>query len=132
MRFTPYGRADAFAWTSRKLANAAKRGDRIAKREQDRYPLLADQLVKPAQFDADAESARRDMQAATLDQQAGIRAAWLAWRGPTTATYFRYIVDLHTGVVEQRSSAHKAREGAIRAEVRRIINQQRFLELEAA
>jgi len=156
MRFDRYGRAETFAWTSRKLANATKRGERVANREKERYPLLADQLQKPDRFDADIEAqrrdkltqssernmrdfharvwreSRRDFQSATPVQQETIRASWLAWRGPLTSTYFRYIVDLHIGVVERRAAAHRARELQIRVETRRIINQQTRLELEAA
>jgi len=108
MKFTPFGRAEGFAWTARKLANAKKRGDRVAQREQDRYPLLANQAPEPMPFEADAEAARRDEQmrraerdlrefhsrvwhesrrddqAANPCQREAIRAAWLAWTGPRT------------------------------------------------
>ena len=156
MKFTPFGRAEEFAWNSRKLANASKRGERAAQRERDRYPLLADQAPVVEPFCAEAEAgrrneqmrrtdermrnfharvwreSRRDDQAASTCQRDAIRAAWIAWTGPRTPLYFRYIVDLHTGVNAQRAAAHAAREQNFRAEVFRLVTQQKSLELVAA
>lgn len=97
-------------------------------------PLLAPVLPKPHAFDANAELAarqstriqaerrtrdftarvwresRRDYFAATEQQREKIRDAWNQWRGPATVLYFRYLVDLHTGVMEERS--RRAREDA--------------------
>lgn len=153
MKFTPFGRAEGFAWTSRKLANAKKRGERAAQREQDRYPLLADQAPEAAPFEADAEAKRRDDQmrraekalrefhsrvwresrkddqAANPCQREAVRAAWIAWTGPRTSVYFRYIVDLHTGVQAQRSEAFTEHKQESRAEVFRLATQQKSLEL---
>jgi hypothetical protein len=60
---------------------------------------------------------RRDARAATPQQQAAIRAHWQAWRGPATALYFRYVVDLYTGVIELRRPASQARPPAVAAGV---------------
>lgn len=43
----------------------------------------------------------RDARAATRKQQAAIREAWRAWPGPATVLCFRYLVDLHTGALDQ-------------------------------
>ena len=156
MKYASFWRAESFAWTARKLANAKKRGERIAQREQERYPLLADQAPEAAPFDADTEARRRDRQmhqaeqglrafhsrvwrasrrddqAANPCQREAINAAWIAWTGPRTSPYFRYIVDLHTGVQAQRAAAFTEREQKTRAEVFRLVTQQKSLELEAA
>ncbi len=156
MKFTSFGRAEGFAWTARKLANAKKRGERVAQREQERYPLLANQAPEVAPFEADAEArrrddqmrraeqelrafhsrvwreSRRDDQAADPGQREAIRAAWLAWTGPRTSVYFRYIVDLHTGIQAQRAEAFTERKQEARAEVFRMATQQHSFELETA
>lgn len=156
MKFTTFGRADGFAWTARKLTNAKKRGERAALREQERYPLLADQAPAVAPFEADSEAkrrddqmrraeqdlrafhsrvwreSRRDDQAANPDQRKAIRTAWIAWTGPRTSVYFRYIVDLHTGVQARRAAAFTEHKQETRAEVFRLATKQKSLELEAA
>ena len=153
MKFAPFGRADGFAWTTRKLANAKKRGERVAQREQERYPLLADQAPEAMPFEADAEAkrrddqmrraeqdlrafhsrvwreSRRDDQAANPGQREAIRAAWIAWTGPRTSVYFRYIVDLHTGIQAQRAEAFTERKQEARTEIIRMATQQKSFEL---
>jgi hypothetical protein len=47
----------------------------------------------------------RDARAATRKQKAAIREAWRAWPGPATVLCFRYIVDLHTGVINLHREA---------------------------
>lgn len=139
MRFTRYERLEPFAWTGRKLAMAQSKAARQNKKLKRRYPLIASVLPVAAQFDFDEESNRRQLAAASFTanrrafharvwresrgdyfrasetQRADIRSAWAAWTGPTTSTYFRYVVDLCTGVVALRSEAAKARERDIRA-----------------
>lgn len=134
MRFTRFGKAPRFAWTPRKLAAANGRGARTLKRDQERYPLLADQMEAPPPLNTDLEAkrrdtrmraseqclrtfhagvwreSRRDAQLGTPAQRANIRAAWLAWTGPTTSLYYRYIVDLHTGVMEHRAATMRGKE----------------------
>ena len=156
MKFKPYGHSEGFAWTSRKLANAQKRGERVARREQERYPLLADQfpVVEPLNADIEAErrdammkaseqtmrdfharvwrESRRDAQKSTAGQREAIRTAWLAWTGPLTSVYFRYIVDLHTGVVAQRHAIGVQQKNAVRADVWNLLTSQHSLELEPA
>ena len=152
MRFSPFGHAEGFAWTSRKLAAAQGRGARDAKRAQERYPLLAEQLPIPAPLDADAEAARRDLemreseqrirdfharvwrqarhdfQQAYPEQKAAIRAGWQAWTGPVTSLYYRYMVDLHLGVMRQRTDAMRARDRAARIKLLSAMQAQNTLE----
>lgn len=60
---------------------------------------------------------RRDLFEATSEQRSTIRVAWAAWRGPLTSIYFRYIVDLHTGVMARRSDNFNSREKVKRSAV---------------
>jgi len=143
MKFKRQERYERFEWTARKLKLASGRPVRQAKTQTERYPLLADQLPAPAEFNQDAETQRRNEARATAEarmrahcarvwresrsdffkatpaQQDAIRAGWNAWRGPLTAHYFRYMVDEHTGVMEARSKAFKARE---RESLQRILS----------
>jgi hypothetical protein len=152
MRFAHYGRAQGFAWTSRKLSAAHGRSSREVKRNQTRYPLLADQMPAPAPLDADAEAARRDQemreseqrirdfharvwresrrdfQQASPEQQVAIRAGWLAWTGPVTSLYYRYMVDMHLGVMQQRTDAMRARDRAARIKLLSAMQAQNTLE----
>lgn len=154
MRFARYGRAAGFAWTDRKLAAAQGRAVREVKRTQDRYPLLADQLPAPAPLDANTEAARRDLemreseqrirdfharvwrqarrdyQQAGPEQQAAIRAGWRAWTGPVTSLYYRYMVDLHLGVMQQRTDAMRARDRAAILKLLSAMQAQNTLEFE--
>jgi hypothetical protein len=156
MRFTRYGRSERFEWTGRKLAIAKSRGGRQQTKDAQHYPLFAGELQPPPAFDATAEAqrrddmttkseaamrafhagvwreSRRDARAASTCEQDAIRAAWQTWTGPTTSTYYRYIVDLHTGVMGQRDKTMKAQATAIRSEFTRARNAQQQLELEAA
>ena len=154
MRFTRFGRSDRFEWTSRKLAIAKSHGARTAAKQAQRYPLLADVLPSPQAFDAIVESdrrntlitqseaslrafhahvwreARRNARNALIQEQAAIRDAWAVWTGPTTSTYYTYIVDLHTGALAKRDCAMKAKAAAIRAELSRGRLAQYRLDLE--
>ena len=139
MRFTRYERLEPFTWTGKKLAMARSKAARQSKKLKNRYPLIAEVLPVAAEFDFDEESIRRHRAAASFaanrrafharvwresrgdyfraseTQRADIRSAWASWTGPTTSTYFRYVVDLCTGVVALRSEAAKARERDTRA-----------------
>jgi hypothetical protein len=145
MKFDREPRYERFAWTARKLALASKRGERERARDVARYPLLADFIEPSPAFDADAEAARReeltqraeqrmrdlharlwrearrDARAASPAQQQEIRERWAAWRGARKATYFRYVVDVVTGVMERRREAFLERE---RRMLQRILAQQ--------
>ncbi len=153
MRFQPTPRYEPLNWTPRKQALAASRPARDLAKARAALPLLADQLPEPAPVDLDAlaarrqallasaearmramtarhwRAARRDYFAATETQREAIRAAWAAWRGPLTALYFRYVVDLHTGVTEARSQAFLQREAERRAALVASVARQGVLQL---
>ena len=154
MRFDKSRRAEPFAWTPRKAAAAVSKPARELARLQQTHPLLAGVLpVRSAAVDLALEAeqrqaswarteaslraldarcwreARRDYFAAPDDQRAQIRAAWLAWRGPATPVYFRYLVDLHTGVVAKRDEARRARDAELRAQIRKQLGEQCSLDL---
>lgn len=128
MNFLRYGRHEDFCWTAKKLAKASTKPARQLKKMHQNYPLIADVLPTPAAFSADEEAqrrqqsnqgfelglrtfharvwreARRDFFAASFIQREAIRRGWSTWAGPRTSLYFRYVVDLHTGVIQARSS----------------------------
>ncbi|WP_306552820.1 hypothetical protein [Acidovorax sp.] len=134
MRFSRQARAELFEWTQRKLTLATKRPARQAQKLASDYPLIAEVLDTPPSFDLARETeqrcrrrlqseqrmralharvwreSRRDYFGATEEQRALIRAAWRDWTGPTTSLYFRYVVDLHTGVIEARSERCRSEE----------------------
>jgi len=158
MKFDRRQRIPAFEWTRRKLLAAQSRPARQHARELARYPLFADQTPAPAPmaFDPHVEArlreqcardseqrmrdlfsrvwreSRRDMQHATHDQQQAIREAWGAWTGPRTSLYFRYVVDVHTGVMAAREAALAASKALARDELRRAAQLQQSLEFNPA
>ena len=156
MKFARREHMTGFEWTHRKLLAAESRPARERRRQVARYPLFADQAPEPAPFDPHLEArlrdqcarqaeqrtrdfharvwraARRDMQRASPEQQSAIRAGWQAWTGPCTSTYFRYVVDVHTGVMAQREAAFRARQSLVREEVARLLHAQRRLDLEVS
>lgn len=141
MRFERKRRWGTFAWTPRKLAAAQSHGARVKARLEQWCSLLSDQFSQPQRFDADVEAciraqahqateqrlrdfearvwreSRRDARNATAEQQAAIREHWLAWRGPATALYYRYVVDLHTGALDERRELSQAQTWAAIAAV---------------
>jgi hypothetical protein len=144
MRFSRTERYEPLSWTDRKKKLAASRPARDLAKARAALPLLADQLEAALPVDLDAEAqrrqalldaaerrmremtarhwrcARRQYFAASPAQQEAIRAAWAAWQGPSTAGNFQYLVDVATGVMEQRSARMRARD----AELRRSIAEQ--------
>ena len=134
MRFTRYARSEPFTWTPKKLSAAKSKPARQAVKLEQQYPLLAAVLEAPAAFDLNVETerrmhgisgheqnlrdfharvwreSRRDYFAAMQTQRCEIRKAWAGWSGPTASTYYRYMVDLHTGVMDARSKAFNIRE----------------------
>lgn len=153
MRFTRYARYEDFDWTPRKLAMARSKPQRLQKKVEEQFPLLAALLPPPPSFDEEGEltrrrernrkteidqrarlarlwrDCRRDFFAATEEQKELIRKAWAEWRGPTTASYLRYVVDLHTGVHEARSVLFRQREERSRIELLKRLRAQATLEL---
>ena len=156
MRFKRYERFEPFQWTDRKVAAALKRPARQAEKLARAYPLFADQLPPPAAVVLEDERAKRDRAALSMnrelralharvwresrrdyfsappDQRATIAAAWLAWTGPVTALYFRYVVDLHTGVQAAREQRFKFAEAQRRRIMLDELRAQGILDLPAA
>lgn len=144
MKFTRHERPQRFQWTNRKLSAAQSKARRQAEKVKVRYPLLAEVLPLPTALDIDDESvrrqnaideftftlrafharvwreSRRDYFAGTIEQRASIRNAWTSWRGPTTSLYFRYIVDVHTGVMAARGKTFKDRERFSRSVITKL------------
>lgn len=154
MRFDRYPcRLSPFAWTPRKLAMASSKAERERAREQARLPLLADQVPPAPRFDLAAETAarqiqhdrslqsqrdftarvwraaRRDYFNAGAEVRSEIRSQWLAWRGPATCLYFRYVVDVATGVQQQRVEASRANAAKYRAAAEEYLRAQDGLAL---
>lgn len=153
MKFDRSERYPEFAWTALKLAAAQSRGQRRHQAEAARVPLFADQLPPPAVFDAEAERAARiaaakradqrmrDMdarhwrtartmyQCATTEQQAAIRAEWDAWTGPRRPQYFKYVVDVHTGVQALRSAEFKAEDRAMKQRIWSAVTAQQAFDM---
>lgn len=127
--------------------------ERRKKREQDRFPLFAEEIAA-TQSSWDQEQARREHMAQRIEQEwrdriAGwwrkgrrmyfaepietrekIMAAWREWTGPADATYFIYIVELHNGTIDARSAAMNAEHQAARARI--AASRSRQLRLESA
>ena len=154
MKFDRRQRVSSFEWTSRMLQAAETRAERRRQREISYYPLFVEQVPSCAPFDPHVEArlrdqcarqaehrmrallarvwheSRRDMQRASPMQRQAIREGWDNWRGPRTATYFRYVVDLHTGVAAQRSRDFQARQVASMQGFIRSLQAQRGLDLD--
>ncbi len=146
MRFTRYGRHDAIQLTPRRQAAFIRK----QQRERDGYPLFSDH-VAAEQHSADEELERRQRRsdrlettmrtqharvwrakravyfALTAEQQAEIRAKWLAWTGPTTANYFAYVVDSISGEAARRDAASRAHTLAVRQRVLSMLPEQSSL-----
>ena len=153
MRFKRYERIEPFEWTARKAANALAKPARQAAKLAVTHPLFADQLAPSMAVDLDAERAKRDRAALAMNrelrllharvwresrcdyfaapaqQRADIREAWRAWTGPVTALYFRYVVDLHTGVQAAREQRFRFAQAQRRSEAIQRHEAQRNLEL---
>lgn len=148
MRFSRYPRVEVFEWTKRKLTLAERRPQRQAMKLASNYPLIASVLEPPQAFDLERETesrrlayqrseqrmrafhariwreSRKNFFLASDAQRALIRSAWLEWRGPTTSTYFRYLVDLHTGVMKARSERFRAAEKQRRLSILALSSSQ--------
>jgi hypothetical protein len=139
MRFRRSERHVAPGLTARKVAAIKQR----QRREQARYPLLAEQIAEQqAPIDLSAEEQARRMQfeksqqsmrdlharfwrdarrryfAATAEQRVAIQSEWNRWAGPLEATYFSYVVDKNTGESDRRLAAMKANMREVAARVR--------------
>jgi hypothetical protein len=131
-----------------------KRPARQAQKVASDYPLIAEVLETPPPFDLARETeqrchrrlqseqrmralharvwreSRRDYFGATEEQRELIRSAWNDWTGPTTSLYFRYVVDLHTGVMEARSERFRVAEQQRRLQARATRSAQQEILLD--
>lgn len=134
-RVEKYGQLEI---TARKLRLMESKPERERKALAAKLPLLADLLPQAAPVDvraavqerqrrADASEqrmrslyarvwreSRRDFFAANPAQQTAIREAWAGWSGPRTCLYYRYVVDLHTGVMAARSEKFQREQAEAR------------------
>lgn len=139
MKFQRTKKYGQIEFTARKLSMLESGPERKRKALAAKLPLLADLLPIPAPVDvravieerqqrADAceqrtrslyarvwRESRRDFFAANNAQRAEIRNAWDAWTGPRTCMYYRYVVDLHTGIMAARSERFKRQQDNNRA-----------------
>jgi hypothetical protein len=131
MRVTGYERHNPIELNARRQAAFARK----QVRERDRYPLFADH-VPAEQHSLDEELARRITRGDAFEQRmrafnakcwrnarriyfaqpeevrAVIRAKWTTWVGPTTSTYFFWMVDLESGNQARRVAECRARDAA--------------------
>lgn len=134
MRFTRYERHNPIDFNARRQAAFARK----QARERDRYPMFSDH-VAAEQHSLDAELARRTARGDVFEQsmrafnakcwrdarriyfaqpedvRAVIRAKWATWVGPTTSTYFSWMVDVESGNQARRVADCQARYAAARA-----------------
>ncbi|CAN7777881.1 hypothetical protein LJR296_007794 [Cupriavidus necator] len=134
MRFTRHERYNPIDFNTRRQAAFARK----QARERERYPLLADH-VAAEQHSVEEEIARRTVRADSCEQgmrdfyarswrdarriyfaqpeavRAVIRAKWSAWVGPTTSTYFAWMVDVESGNQARRVAECRTRDAAARA-----------------
>lgn len=134
MRFTRYERHNPIDFNARRQAAFARK----QARERERYPLLAEH-VAAEQHSVDQEIARRTVRADCFEQRmrdyyarswrearriyfaqspavrAVIRAKWSTWVGPTTWTYFAWMVDVESGNQARRVAECRARDATARA-----------------
>lgn len=127
MRFRRRPRIDGLRFSNRKAVAFERR----KQREQDRLPLFAAEIAA-SQISWEQEQTRREMLSFKTEQEwrsriaswwrkgralyfaepietrKKIMDAWRAWAGPTDATYFIYIVELHNGTIAARAEAMKA------------------------
>lgn len=134
MRFTRYERHKPIDFNARRQAAFARK----QARERERYPLFGDH-VAAEQHTMDEEFARRTVRADSFEHRmravnarcwrnarriyfgqadavrAEIRAKWAVWCGPTTSTYFAWMVDVESGNQARRVAACEAQHAAVRA-----------------
>lgn len=156
MRFAKTERYEPLNWTDRKKKMAASRPARDLAKARAALPLLAEQLEAAPPVDLDVEAqrrqerldvaerrmremtarhwrcARRQYFASTPAQRDAIRSAWLAWRGPLTALYFQYLVDVETGVMQKRTECMRRRDSELRRAIAEEMARQAVLPIGCA
>lgn len=139
MRFARVEKYGKLEITERKLKLMKSKPERDRKALAKKLPLLAE-LIEPApvvdvasviavrQSRGDAaekrmrnlyariwRDARKDYFAADAVVREAIRTSWDQWTGPRTCQYFRYVVDVETGVMAQRSACFRRKQEVIEA-----------------
>jgi len=148
MRFTRTERYQPLTFTDRKRAAFARK----QQRERERYPLFAEHVASEQHSAADeierrqrrserSEQTMRNLYARIWreararfhsqpeDIKAKIRDAWAAWTGPTTCKYFSYVVDLQSGLDEERRVEMRRRATEVRRHVLAGLGEQCALEM---
>lgn len=148
MKFERKVRYEPITMTERKMQAFLRKQEK----ERARYPLFPDQIeVKSLEGEVERRQrsalasetrmrdlwarfwreARRDYWAATEEQREAIRIKWNGWRGGRGPTYFRYVVDVCTGVMEERARRMREHDRELRATVRAKVEAQQVMELAA-
>lgn len=148
MKFKRMARYETTTMTERK----ARAFERKQEKMRERYPLFPDQIQVRSleeetarrlmaqrssedsmrQFHARVwRESRRDYWRASDEQRAAVRQMWAGWAGPSDSTYFRYVVDYCTGVMEERDRKMKADRAASRARIDASVGAQTAMELAA-
>lgn len=148
MKFQRFERYEPVTITERKRQAFLRKQER----ERARYPLFPDQIEQRS-LESEVErrkksaqssemrmrdlraklwrDARREYWAATKAQREAIRIMWDGWRGSREATYFRYVVDVITGAMEERARRMREQDRELRARVAATLGHQHDLELAA-
>lgn len=148
MKFTRFERYEPVTMTERKRLAFLRKQER----EKSRYPLFPDQ-IEVKSLDGEMErrqqslrasetrmrelrariwrEARRDYWAATPEQRDAIRVKWEGWRGGREPNYFRYVVDVCIGVMEERARQMRERDRELRARIWASVDAQQAMELAA-
>ncbi len=148
MKFARFERYEPVTITERKRLAFLRKQER----ERARYPLFPDQIEQrslESEVDRRKKSAqasetrmrdlrakfwreaRREYWAATEAQREAIRVMWDGWRGGREPTYFRYVVDVCTGVMEERVRQIRERDRELRAKIWASVDAQQAMDLAA-
>lgn len=148
MKFTRFERYEPVTITDRKRQAFLRKQER----ERARYPLFPDQIeqrsleseVERRKMSAQASEtrmrdlwarvwreARRDYWAASEEQREAIRIKWEGWRGGRDPKYFRYVVDVCTGVMEERARQMRERDRELRDRIWASVDAQQAMDLAA-
>ncbi|MEB8059246.1 hypothetical protein [Pseudomonas fulva] len=136
MRFKPTPRSEQYQFTDRKRQAFARK----QRNEQERFPLLAEQIAQEQHSVMEEEMFRTERMQATearmrafhagvwrrvramyyalpAADRAVIRQRWLNWSGPAEPTSLSYLIRLHTGEYHEIGVRQRAEAAAIRAQL---------------
>lgn len=137
MRFKPTPRYEQYQFTDRKRQAFARK----QRSEQERFPLLAEQIAQEQHSVNEEEGLRSERMQATearmrafhasvwrrvramyfalpAADRAVIRQRWMSWTGPAEPTALSYLIRLHTGEYHAVGVAQRAEAAMIRAQLR--------------